>query len=89
MKARARALAFALASSATEDLAWAGDGHRTIAAIATKLLWNCPHYGANGTGFFVDPKEQLVVTFGTAAPGEMRKYYREQVQDIVYGAMVK
>jgi CubicO group peptidase (beta-lactamase class C family) len=24
-----------------------------------------------------------------AAPGELRKYYREQVQDIVYGAMVK
>jgi hypothetical protein len=26
---------------------------------------------------------------GTAAPGELRKYYREQVQDIVYGAMVR
>jgi hypothetical protein len=26
---------------------------------------------------------------GTAEPGELRKYYREQVQDIVYGAMVK
>jgi hypothetical protein len=25
----------------------------------------------------------------TAAPGELRKYYREQVQDITYGAMVK
>jgi CubicO group peptidase (beta-lactamase class C family) len=47
--------------------------------------WN----GANGTGFFADPKEQLVVAFGTAAPGELRKYYREQVQDLVYGAMSK
>ena len=45
--------------------------------------WN----GANGTGFFNDPKEQLVVAFGTAAPGELRKYYREQVQDLVYGAL--
>lgn len=45
--------------------------------------WN----GANGTGFFADPKEQLVVAFGTAAPGEIRKYYREQIQDLVYGAM--
>ena len=45
--------------------------------------WN----GANGTGFFCDPKEQLVVAFGTAAPGELRKYYREQVQDLVYGAL--
>ena len=37
--------------------------------------------------FFCDPKEQLVVAFGTAAPGELRKYYREQVQDLVYGAL--
>ena len=42
---------------------------------------------AVGTGFFCDPKEQLVVAFGTAAPGELRKYYREQVQDLVYGAL--
>ena len=48
-----------------------------------EFSWN----GANGTGFFVDPKEQLVVAFGTAAPGELRKYYREQVQDLVYGAL--
>jgi len=47
--------------------------------------WN----GANGTGFFVDPKEQLVVVFGTAAPGEIRKYYREQMQDLVYGALTR
>jgi CubicO group peptidase (beta-lactamase class C family) len=45
--------------------------------------WN----GANGTGFFADPKVQLVVAFGTAAPGELRKYYREQVQNLVYGAL--
>lgn len=47
--------------------------------------WN----GANGTGFFADPKAQLVVAFGTAAPGDLRKYYREQMQDLVYGALVK
>jgi CubicO group peptidase (beta-lactamase class C family) len=50
-----------------------------------EFSWN----GANGTGFFADPKEQLVVTFGTAAPGDLRKYYREQMQDLVYGALVK
>ena len=50
-----------------------------------EFSWN----GANGTGFFADPKEQLVVAFGTAAPGELRKYYREQVQDLVYGAFTK
>lgn len=49
-----------------------------------EFSWN----GANGTGFFCDPKEQLVVAFGTAAPGELRKYYREQVQDLVYGALL-
>lgn len=50
-----------------------------------EFTWN----GANGTGFFVDPKEQLVVAFGTAAPGDLRKYYREQMQDLVYGALTR
>ena len=47
--------------------------------------WN----GAYGTGFFADPQAKLVVVFGTAAPGELRKYYREQIQDLVYGAMTR
>lgn len=47
--------------------------------------WN----GAYGTGFFADPQAKLVVVFGTAAPGDLRKYYREQVQDLVYGAMTR
>lgn len=47
--------------------------------------WN----GAYGTQFFADPKEKLVVVVGTAAPGDLRKYYREQVQAIVYGAMTR
>ena len=47
--------------------------------------WN----GAYGTQFFADPKEKLVVVVGTAAPGDLRKYYREQVQVIVYGAMTR
>jgi CubicO group peptidase (beta-lactamase class C family) len=50
-----------------------------------EYTWN----GAYGTGFFADPQEKLVVVFGTAAPGELRKYYREQVQTIVYGAMTR
>ncbi|MDB5881533.1 MAG: putative penicillin binding protein [Ramlibacter sp.] len=50
-----------------------------------EFTWN----GAYGTAFFADPKEKLVVVVGTAAPGELRKYYREQVQDIVYGAMTR
>jgi CubicO group peptidase (beta-lactamase class C family) len=47
--------------------------------------WN----GAYGTAFFADPKEKLVVVVGTAAPGDLRKYYREQVQSLVYGAMTR
>ena len=50
-----------------------------------EYTWN----GANGTGFFVDPQAQLVVAYGTAAPGELRKVYREQVQNLVYGALTK
>lgn len=45
--------------------------------------------GAYGTQFFCDPKERLVVVVGTAAPGEIRKYYREQVQYIVYAAIIR
>ena len=41
-----------------------------------EFTWN----GAYGTSFFADPKEKLVVVLGTASPGELRKYYREQVQ---------
>jgi len=58
---------------------------RCRAIPASEFSWN----GAYGTQFFCDPKERLVVVVGTAAPGELRKYYREQVQDIVYGAMVR
>ena len=47
--------------------------------------WN----GAYGTGFFVDPQADMVVVFGTAAPGDLRKYYREQIQDLVYGALTQ
>lgn len=47
--------------------------------------WN----GANGTIFWVDPKEQLVVVLMSVGPGEIRKYYREQIAALVYGAMVR
>jgi CubicO group peptidase (beta-lactamase class C family) len=58
-------------------------GGAAVPGSVGEFSWN----GANGTGFFADPKEQLVVAFGTAAPGELRKFYREQMQDLVYGAM--
>jgi len=47
--------------------------------------WN----GAYGTQFWADPQERLVVVVGTAAPGDIRKYYREQLGALVYGAMTE
>ena len=57
-------------------------GLAAVPGSVGEYTWN----GANGTGFFVDPREGLVVVFGTAAPGDLRKYYREQIQNLVYGA---
>lgn len=61
------------------------EGLASVPGNPGEFTWN----GAFGTQFFCDPKEHLVVVVGTAAPGDLRKYYREQVQDIVYGAMVR
>lgn len=59
------------------------NGVAAVPGSPGEFSWN----GANGTGFFADPQQQLVVAFGTAAPGELRKFYREQVQNLVYGAL--
>lgn len=61
------------------------EGLSAVPGNPGEFTWN----GAYGTQFFCDPKERLVVVVGTAAPGEIRRYYREQVQDLVYGAMVR
>lgn len=47
--------------------------------------WN----GAYGTAWWNDPQERLVVVVGTVGPGEIRKYYREQMGALVYGAMTQ
>jgi len=62
--------------------------HAGVAAIPGSIgmyTWN----GANGTIWWNDPAEHLVVVVGTAAPGDLRKRYRNQFADMVYGAMVK
>jgi CubicO group peptidase (beta-lactamase class C family) len=61
------------------------EGLSSVPGNPGEFTWN----GAFGTQFFCDPKERLVLVVGMAAPGELRKYYREQVQDIVYGAMTQ
>ena len=60
-------------------------GMAAVSGNVGEYSWN----GAYGTVFFADPKAKLVVVVGTAAPGEIRKYYREQVQSLVYGAMTR
>ena len=47
--------------------------------------WN----GANGTVFWVDPKEQMVVVMMGVAPGDIRKIHREQLNAVIYGALEK
>lgn len=61
------------------------DGLAAIPGNPGEFTWN----GAFGTQYFCDPKERLVVVVGTAGPSLHRRVLREQVQDIVYGAMVK
>ena len=61
------------------------DGVAATPGTAGDFSWN----GANGTSMWADPKERLVVVVGTVAPGDIRKYYREQMGALVYGAMTK
>lgn len=49
------------------------------------FTWN----GANGTVFWADPKEQMVVVMMGVAPGEIRKIHREQLNSVIYGALDK
>jgi CubicO group peptidase (beta-lactamase class C family) len=61
------------------------DGIAAIPGSKGDYTWN----GANGTLFWADPQERLVVVAGIAAPGEIRRYYREQMAALVYGAMTE
>ena len=61
------------------------DGVAATPGSVGDYTWN----GANGTQFWADPRERLVVVVGTAAPGEIRTIYREQMGDLVYGAMTE
>jgi CubicO group peptidase (beta-lactamase class C family) len=46
--------------------------------------------GANGTSFFVDPKEELVVVYMAHDPGstDIRRHYRQAISTLVYNALV-
>ncbi|HEY1459683.1 MAG TPA: hypothetical protein VGH59_06450 [Casimicrobiaceae bacterium] len=59
---------------------------RLLRLVGIVVLQVVPPHAAAGE-YMVTAR--VVVVFGTAAPGEIRKYYREQVQDLVYGALTK
>ena len=45
--------------------------------------------GASGTDWWVDPKEELVVVYLSAAPGPIRWHYRQKINALVYQAMIE
>ncbi|MCE2998511.1 MAG: serine hydrolase domain-containing protein [Betaproteobacteria bacterium] len=45
--------------------------------------------GANGTMFWVDPKEELVVVYMAHTPGEPRLYYRALMKSLVMQSLIK
>jgi CubicO group peptidase (beta-lactamase class C family) len=44
--------------------------------------------GATGTNWWADPKEELVVVWMAATPGELRWKYRQMINALVYQAIV-
>ena len=48
-----------------------------------EFLWS----GAQGTMFWVDPKEELAVVFLASTPGAVRRHYRELVKTLVVQAI--
>ena len=59
------------------------EGIAAVPGSKGDYTWN----GANGTAYWADPQERLVVVLGTVGPGDIRKYNREQLGALVYGAM--
>jgi CubicO group peptidase (beta-lactamase class C family) len=56
--------------------------HAGIAGVpgsAGEFLWS----GAQGTMFWVDPKEELAVVFLANTPGPVRRHYRQLVKNLV------
>lgn len=58
-------------------------GMSSIAGSRGDYTWG----GAYGTYFWVDPKEQLVAVFMSAAPGEIRVHYRSLIRSLVLQAI--
>jgi CubicO group peptidase (beta-lactamase class C family) len=54
-----------------------------VSGSAGEFMWG----GYAGTYFWVDPKEQLVAVYMTAAPSPIRAYYRKLFKQLVYSAI--
>jgi len=59
-------------------------GGQTMMGSPGAYTWS----GASGTDFWVDPKEELVVVFMSAAPGPIRWHYRRLINALVYQSIV-
>src|SRR5258707_2520299 len=44
--------------------------------------------GASGTDWWADSKEELAVVYLSAAPGPIRWHYRQQINELVYQAIM-
>ena len=61
-----------------------GPGIAGVPGSAGEFMWG----GAQGTFFWIDPKEQLVGVFMSQAGGPIRQYYRKLIKQLVYQAIV-
>jgi CubicO group peptidase (beta-lactamase class C family) len=59
-------------------------GRAGVMGTPGEFLWS----GAQGTTFWVDPKEELAVVFLANTPGPIRRHYREVVKMLVEQAIV-
>ncbi|MGD9904303.1 MAG: serine hydrolase domain-containing protein [Vicinamibacterales bacterium] len=55
-----------------------------VPGSAGEFLWS----GAQGTMFWVDPREELAVVFMARTPGPVRRHYRQLVKNLVVQALV-
>ena len=60
-----------------------GDGLTPLPGSAGSFAWG----GYAGTGFWIDPKEQLVAVFMVQQLGSQRSYHRNLIQQLVYQAI--
>ena len=62
-----------------------GPGIAAVPGSEGEFMWA----GYAGTYFWIDPKEDLVGVMMTQAPGPSRAYYRREVKQLVYQAIVE